>query len=146
MLHHRLGAFCHTHLELTIPVPMGLLSSCPSTGCTTKERAEHMEDHLRVCPWKEVECPCVGCYQRMLRYEVSVHIEKNALAHMQQAIFETKVNASILDDLSIQHGDISTKNITLLKKVDTLEKFISTRMPIVGGSTSMTRACSSHSI
>lgn len=58
---------------------------------------------MGVCVWREVECPCVGCYERMPRHDVKQHMEHSVWEHMNKAHFVVGVHTYAIKDLEIRN-------------------------------------------
>lgn len=78
-------------VTLTIPPPDELLDSCPNARCVVKSTCVDLADHLKLCEWQDIKCPCPGCDAVMPRVLVQKHIEDNVRTHVQNAVFHAKL-------------------------------------------------------
>ena len=58
-----------------------------------------LADHLKLCEWQDIECPCPGCNAVMPRILVQKHIEDNVRTHVQNAVFCAKIQEFEIEEL-----------------------------------------------
>jgi hypothetical protein len=86
-------------MRLVIPVPTDGMVQCPNEGCVVEDTSTGLADHMSVCAFLEVQCPCTGCYDRMKRYEVKQHVETSVWAHMRLAVFIERLHVIELAEM-----------------------------------------------
>jgi hypothetical protein len=102
-------------MKLIIPPPNEPMESCPNVGCTVGETSTRMVDHLKMCGWQEIECPCPGCYETMPRMLVQAHLEQTVRVHVENARLLSNVQAYELADLR----EYNAKLLDIINEIET---------------------------
>jgi hypothetical protein len=101
-------------VTLTIPPPDELLDPCPNAGCSVKSTCVDLADHLKLCAWQYIKCPCPGCDAVMPRILVQKHLEDNVRLHVQNAGFRVKTQ-------ELEIAELREYNAKLLVRIHGLE-------------------------
>jgi hypothetical protein len=104
------------NLRLEIPAPMDPMTQCLNDGCDVSESENGMKDHMGLCFWAEIECPCPGCYTRMRRHQMKRHLEENVREHMDKAVFVVKWQAYEMKKMSMRYETLINRYNDLLEK------------------------------
>ena len=57
---------------------------CPNGCGMIKIKRRYIDDHRKICPLEEIECPFaeVGCYEKIARYQFGEHLSFNSEHHL----------------------------------------------------------------
>jgi hypothetical protein len=73
-----------------------------------------LADHLKLCEWQDIKCPCPGCDAVMPRVLVQKHLEDNLRTHVQNAVFHVNIQ-------EFEIAELRECNAELLMRIHGLE-------------------------
>ena len=100
---------------------------CPK-GCTLPSgiKRKDLAKHAKICPLEMVHCPFIeaGCDTRVLRKDLSAHMESNTQQHLMMAYSKLAIEHSKLklehNKLKVEHGMLKVEHTELHEEHDKL--------------------------